>query len=154
VEDEQQGREDQQREDDDPEPAVSDGKSKEIDRAGHPGGGDYHLVGGAENRADCLLEDEGKTPGGEEGFEGAAIEPADDAALDADPDGAGDEEGGGQGDEKGIVEQKREVSADDQLDEEGGVGPEHDHFAVGHVDDAHDAEGDGETDGGEEENRA
>ena len=42
----------------------------------------------------------------------------------------------------------------DLLDDEGRVGAEHDHFAVGHVDDAHDAEGDGKADGGEQQDGA
>ncbi|MNL50050.1 hypothetical protein D3C87_1730320 [compost metagenome] len=37
---------------------------------------------------------------------------------------------------------------------EGGVGAQHDHLAMGHVDDPHHAEGDGKADGGEQQNRA
>ena len=38
--------------------------------------------------------------------------------------------------------------------DEGGVGAEHDHLAMGHVDDAHHAEGDGEPDRGKQQHRA
>ena len=40
------------------------------------------------------------------------------------------------------------------LHDEGGVGAEHHHLAMRHVDDAHDAEGDGEADRGEQQHRA
>ena len=40
------------------------------------------------------------------------------------------------------------------LHHEGRVGAEHHHLAMRHVDDAHDAEGDGEPDGGEQQHRA
>ena len=41
----------------------------------------------------------------------------------------------------------------EELDDIGRVGAEHHHLAVRHVDDAHDAEGDGEADGGEQQHR-
>ena len=40
------------------------------------------------------------------------------------------------------------------LHHEGGVGAQHDQLAVGHVDHAHDAEGDGQPDGGQQQHRA
>ena len=40
------------------------------------------------------------------------------------------------------------------LHDEGGVGAEHHHLAMRHVDDAHDAEGDGKADGGKQQHRA
>ncbi len=49
---------------------------------------------------------------------------------------------------------RRQEGAEDLLHHEGGVGAEHDHLAVRHVDDAHDAEGDGEPDGGEQQDAA
>ena len=52
------------------------------------------------------------------------------------------------------VEQPRRVGADRLLHDEGRVGAEHDHLAMRHVDDAHDAEGDGEADRGEQQHRA
>ena len=44
--------------------------------------------------------------------------------------------------------------ADDVLHDEGGVGAEHHHLAMRHVDDAHDAEGDGEADRRQQQHRA
>ena len=58
------------------------------------------------------------------------------------------------GDGERIIEQSRIARADRVLHDEGDIGAEHHHLAVGHVDDAHDAEGDGEADGGEQQHRA
>ena len=46
------------------------------------------------------------------------------------------------------------LRAAELLDDEGGVGAEHHHLAMRHVDDAHHAEGDGEADGGQQQHRA
>ncbi len=58
-----------------------------------------------------------------------------------------------QGDEQRGVHETGGDGADGLLHDEGRVGADHHHFAVRHVDDAHDAEGDGETDGGEQQDR-
>ncbi len=60
----------------------------------------------------------------------------------------------GSGDRQRPVEQAGERGADDVLHDEGGVGAEHHHLAMRHVDDAHDAEGDGEADRREQQHRA
>ena len=70
------------------------------------------------------------------------------------PTSAGDQEGERDGDRQRVVEQPGAAGADDLLHDEGGVGAEHHHLAVRHVDDAHHAEGDGEADGGEQQHRA
>jgi len=44
---------------------------------------------------------------------------------------------------KALLEQAGERGADHLLNDEGGIGAEHHHLAMRHVDDAHDAEGDG-----------
>ena len=72
----------------------------------------------------------------------------------ASPTSAGDQEGERQGDGQRPVEQAGRASADRLLHDEGRVGAEHHHLAMRHVDDAHDAEGDGEADGGEQQHRA
>ena len=72
----------------------------------------------------------------------------------SDADRAGDQKGERQRDHQRIVEQRRIVGADQLLHDEGRVGAEHHHLAMRHVDDAHDAEGDGEADGGEQQHRA
>ena len=72
----------------------------------------------------------------------------------ATPTSAGDEEGERQRDRQRPVEQPGRGVADDLLHDEGRVGAEHHHLAMRHVDDAHDAEGDGEADRGEQQHRA
>ena len=62
---------------------------------------------------------------------------------------AGHEERHRQRDEQGPLE----MLGHELLYHVGGVGAEHDHLAVGHVDDTHDAEGDGKSDGGEQQHR-
>ena len=70
------------------------------------------------------------------------------------PTSAGDQEGERQRDGQRPGEQAGHGAADRLLHHEGRVGAEHDHLAMRHVDDAHDAEGDGEADGGEQQHRA
>ena len=70
------------------------------------------------------------------------------------PTSAGDQEGQRHRDQQRIVEQARRRGADDLLHDEGRVGAEHHHLAMRHVDDAHDAEGDGEADGRQQQHRA
>ena len=65
-----------------------------------------------------------------------------------------DREGERQGDDQRPVEQAGKGGADHLLDDKGGVGAEHDHLAMRHVDDAHDAEGDGEADRREQQHRS
>ena len=99
-------------------------------------------------------------PGGEEGFDGAAVEVANDEKLEDVADEGGGEERGGQGEE--IIPVVGFLGDDSALDEAaghelhfvGGVGADHHQLAVGHVDDAHEAEGDGEAEGHEDENGA
>ena len=70
------------------------------------------------------------------------------------PTSAGDQEGERQRDGQRPVEQAGRGGADRLLHDEGRVGAEHHHLAMRHVDDAHDAEGDGEADRGEQQHRA
>ena len=72
----------------------------------------------------------------------------------SDADRAGDQEGERHRDQQRIVEQHGIVVADDLLHHEGRVGAEHHHLAMRHVDDAHDAEGDGKADRREQQHRA
>ena len=60
----------------------------------------------------------------------------------------------GNGDRHRIVEQPRRQVAHEFLHHERGIGAQHHHLAVRHVDDAHDAEGDGEPDGREQQDGA
>ena len=72
----------------------------------------------------------------------------------SDADRAGDEEGQRHRDQQRVVEQGGIAGADHLLHHEGGVGPDHHHLAMRHVDDAHHAEGDGKADRREQQHRA
>ena len=88
------------------------------------------------------------------GFQRTTVEEADHRALDQDAHQRGEQEGERQGDGQRPVEQIRRLLTNEFLHHEGGVGAQHHHFAMRHVDDAHDAEGDGKANGSEEEHRA
>ena len=151
----EQSEEHREGEADDPQPVIGDGEMADLEGAAHPGRRRHLAVGRAEDGAHRLLDDERQAPGGEQGFERPAVEEADDAALDEDADQAGDDEGQRHGDDQRLVEQARIArSRITSWTDEGHVGAEHHHLAMGHVDDAHDAEGDGEPDGGEQQHRA
>jgi len=129
----------------------------DLEGAAHPGRGRHFAVARPEGRAHRLLDDERQAPGGEQGFERAAIQEADDAAFDHDADEARDDERRRHRDDERVFEQPRigHVGGARQfLDHEGHIGADHHHLAMGHVDDAHDAERDGEPDGGEQQHRA
>ena len=64
---------------------------------------DLHVVR-AEGQAEELLEDQRDAPGGEQRFERAAVEEADDAALEDDADERGHDEAERERDEKVVVE--------------------------------------------------
>src|SRR6202522_3608215 len=105
-------------------------------------------------KAHRLLEDQRESPGGQQGLERSAVKEADDGAFDDDADAAPHHKRQRHGDHQGVVEQCRIVVADDFLHDKGNVGADHHHLAMRHVDDAHDAEGNGEADGGEQQHRA
>ena len=153
--DHHQQPEHQQGKHDDPDPVVGQQHAAlELDRAGHPRRVADLAIGGTEDRAHELLQHQTQSPGGKQGFQRPAVQKTDDAAFDGDPERAGHQESGGNGDEQRQVESGRRIQAERFLDHECGVGAEHDHLAVGHVDDAHHAECDRETDGGQQQNRS
>ncbi len=108
----------------------------------------------AEPGADRLLQDQADTEGREQRLQRTPVEKADDAALDGDADRPGRQEGERDGDRQRPVEEMRRMVPDHLLHHEGRVGADHDHLAMRHVDDAHDAEGDGESDRSEQQDRA
>ncbi len=151
---EQQAEEDGKREDDDPEAPPGDRQSEKVEGAAHEGRGTDLAVGRPEDRAHPLLQGEADAECGEQGFQRAPVEEADDEPLDQDADQSRHEEGAGDADGQRPREQGGRLGADRLLHEIGRVGPEHHHLAMGHVDDAHHAEGDGEPDGREQQHRA
>ena len=150
----QEDREHRQGEAENPQPVVGDRDLSDVERAAHPGGITDLAVGGTEHGAHGLLQDQRQTPRRQQRFQRPAVEKADDAALDQDTDPAGNDEGQRHGNQQRIVEQPGITGADDFLHHERDIGPDHDHLAVGHVDHPHHPEGDGETDGGEQQHRA
>src|SRR5690606_2221386 len=104
----------------------------------------------AEQGAHRLPQDQADAEGGQQGFQRSAVEKTYDAALDGDAHQPGDQEGRGDGDQQAPLD---EVGKQD-LDSPGGIGAEHDQLAVGHVDHAHDAEGNGQADGRQQQDGA
>ena len=149
----QQDREYRQREAQNPEPVVGDRDLSEFERAAHPGGIADLAVGRAEHGAHRLLQHQRQAPGRQQRLQRAAVEKANDASLNQDTDRTGDDEGQRHGDEQRVVEQRGIAGADGFLHHEGDIGPDHDHLAVRHVDDAHHPEGDGQTNSREQQNR-
>ena len=145
-----------EREDDDPEPVPGDARARRARSAPRIQRGlPTSLVGRAEDRAHRLLQDQDDAPGGEQRLERPAVEEADDAALDercrpapATRNATGSAMTSEQSNRPGSGR------ADQLLHDVGGVGAEHHHLAMRHVDDAHHAEGDGEADRGEQQHRA
>src|SRR5690606_21044066 len=74
-----------------------------------------------------------------------------DTALNGNADRAGNNKGGWNRDDN---RQRDIVGKHIVLQHEGGIGTKHHHFAMCHVDHAHDAKGDGEADGGQYQHRA
>ena len=108
------------------------------------------LVVGREEVLGQLLEDEADAEGDEQGVERPARHPPQEDPFEHHAHEAGDEEGDGQGDDDGRALGPLEQGG---LQHEGHVGPGHDEFAVGHVDDAHLAEGEGESQPDQQEER-
>ena len=111
-------------------------------------------VGGAEDVARGLLQDEAHAPGHEQRVLGAPVEAADDELLEDEAERRRDDEGRDDGHgHVGAEGGGREV-AEGVLHHVGRVGADHDELAVRHVDDAHEAEGDGQADGGQKQDGA
>ena len=115
-----------------------------------------HLhVLGAEDRAHGLHQDQADAPGGQQRLQRAAVEPADDAALEHHRRPAPETR------KQPVSPATRyqskapgQVAPEQVLHHVGGVGADHDQLAVGHVDDAHQAVGDGEPQRGEQQDRS
>ncbi|MNZ90696.1 hypothetical protein D3C78_1096650 [compost metagenome] len=76
---------------------------------------------------------------------------ADHRALQGHADGGGDQESDRQGGQRVEVEVAGGELLEGALHQPGGVGAEHQHLAVGHVDHPEQAEGDGQAEGGEQQ---
>ena len=144
-----------EREQDDPDAVVGERDSaRELQGAAHPFRVADFPVGRPEDRADRLAEDEAHTPGGQQGFQRPPVEPADDGPLQPRAERRGGEEGRRRRDGERQAEELRREGAEQFLDHEGGVGADHHHLAMRHVDDAHDAECDRQPDRRQQEDRS
>ena len=150
----EQEHEDTEREADDPEPAIGDVDRSEVEGAAHPGRVADLAVGRSEHGTHRLLQDQRQPPGGKQRFERPAVQETDDALLDQNADRSRNHESERHGEHQRIIEQGGIVRANHLLHHEGHIGADHHHLAVRHVDDAHDAEGDGKPDSGKQEDRA
>ncbi len=156
IEDQRDRAQHDEAEQDDVEPVPGDGEAADrVEAAGHPTGVGDRSVRRAEDRAHRLLQDEPDAPGRQQGFERPAVQETDHRALEDDPDRAGDEKPHrDRDDEIGAEPVRRQECAKELLADKSGIGAEHDHLAMRHVDDAHHAEGDGEPDRGQQQHAA
>lgn len=93
-----------------------------------------------------LLQKDGDAPGGKQRIQQAAVEPPHDHPFYRQAKQRGNDES------KRYCEQKTGFKPDAR--ENGDICTDHDHFAVGHVDDAHGAVRDGETECHQKKDRA
>ena len=100
----------------------------------------------AEFKPDRLLDQDGDAPCRQQRIQQPAIEAAHDDALDDQADDRGDDEGERNGDQ--------DVGVQPDARQHGGVGAEHHHLAMGHVDDAHRAIGDRKSKRHQQQDRA
>ncbi len=84
-----------------------------------------------------LLDQDRDAPGRQQRVEQAAVQPTHDDPLDREPDQRRYDKGQGDGGE--------DIQPKPDSGEHRDIGADHDHLAMGHVDDAHRAIGDGET---------
>src|SRR5690606_27558461 len=152
VQDQQQAGKHDQGKDQDVQAVIGNGKDLvDLPQAAHEFRCLHRLVEAAENGAHQLLQHKADAESSEQGFQRPAIEEAYDTALNGNADGPGNNKGGGNGDDN---RQGNVVGENVMLQYEGGVGTKHHHFAVRHIDHAHDTKGDGQADGGQHQHRA
>ena len=143
--------EDERREHDDPEPVGGDRQAADLERARHERRIADQAVVGAEHGAHQLLQDQRHAPGREQRFERAGVEKADHQTFDRDADRARNDKGEREWRRRATNSATR--AAGSVCTTIGRIGAEHHHFAMRHVDDAHDAEGDREANRREQQDR-
>ena len=107
-------------------------------------GGDLH-ADGAEQIARTLLEDEADPPGGQQRIQRPGGEAVDDRPFNEAANDASTHERHRHG------HQNAERAGDDLQGHISQIAAQHEHFAMRHVDDAHEAETEGEAQGREDE---
>jgi len=120
----------------------------------HPRGVFHTHVLGAKNRSHQLHQHQADAPGGEQCLQRAAIQKAQHAALQHRAHcGRGAKRQRQRGDQV-PVERARKILLEDALHHISGVGADHHQLAMGHVDHAHQAIGDGQAQCNEQQNGA
>jgi hypothetical protein len=143
-----------QGEDDDRDAVVGHDQRAELQAARKPGRVFDLDVLRPEELTHRLDQDEAHAPGGQQCFERPTIEPANDRAFDQDADSRSHHEGHRQRDHRIPGEGLGHPGPERALGGVGGIGADHDHFAVGHVDDAHQSECNGESKSGHQQHGA
>ena len=103
----------------------------------------HSAVEGRKHGTHSLLQHKTDAECGQQGFKRATIEKADDGFFKQHAHAAADHKGSGHSQNEG----KAGLPGQKLLHAPGCVGPEHDQLTVGHVDNAHDAKGDGKANG-------
>ncbi|VVM90085.1 hypothetical protein PS624_02766 [Pseudomonas fluorescens] len=124
-----------------------------MNAAGQPCRVGHFNVLRAEQQAHQLNQHQADAPGGEQGFQGAAVEVANHRALQRHADRRCDEERHRQRDQRVELNRLWCVALEHQLHHVRRVGTEHQHLAVGHVDHAEQAERDRQTECRQQQNR-
>ena len=102
-----------------------------------------------------LLKNQTDAPGGEQGLQRVAVKPANHRAFQQDADHTADDESQGKRHQHiGVVNRLQRRQLEDQLHHIGGVGTEHDQLAMGEVDHTHEAENNGQSQRGHQQDRA
>ena len=110
---------------------------------------------GQGNTPHELLKNQADAPGREQGLQRVAVEPANHGAFQQDADHTADDESQGKRHQHvGVVNRLQRRQLEDQLHHVGGVGPKHDQLTMGEVDHAHEAEDNGQSEGGHQQHRA
>ena len=128
---------------------------QQLQAAAHPRRVLHAHVLRAEDRAHQLLQHQADAPGGQQGFERAAVQEADHPALQDRAHQRRCAEAHRNGRHQVPAEQRgRQPGLKDALHDVGGVGADHHQLAVRHVDHAHQSVGDGQAQRGQKQHRA
>ena len=122
--------------------------------AGQPGRVSDLKVLGAKGHADQLDKHQADPPGGEQGFQRAAIQMADHRALQHHPDTCRQAKRHRQRHHRIERQPLRHPLRHNLLHHPGGIRPEHQHFAVGHVNHPQQTIGDSQPERGQQEYRS
>ena len=142
------------READDDDAVVRQSQVGELDAARHPRRvGHFHVLR-AEDLAHELDQEQADAPGRQQRLQRPPVQPADHGALQRHAHQRGGQERHRHSERRIPIDQPRRIALDDLLRDVGGIGADHDHLAVRHVDDAEQAIGDGQPQRGQQQDAA